>query len=77
MTRSVADKPAPATDLTRRREHLEQFRTEIKQRFRDSGHASACIRAISSRIDKELRALWVQTVATKVPAESSDGAPSA
>ena len=77
MTRSVADKPAPATDLTRRREHLEQFRTEIKQRFRDSGHASACIRAISSRIDKELRALWAQTVATKVPAESSDGAPSA
>lgn len=77
MTRAALAKPALTLDIPQRRLLLEQFRNDLNQRFRSSAHAGACIRALSSRIDKELRTLWAELVSARVPAQSPAGAPGA
>lgn len=77
MTSPEPEKIVPAMNLAHRREQLDQFRAQINDRFRASGRAGTLVRALSNRIDKELRALWAQTVPVELGSDSSEGEPSA
>lgn len=62
MPTSLAQGMGPA-DISARRQSLTDFRRQLGEVFRQSKRAAACIRALSSRIDEELRRLWTEALA--------------
>jgi [protein-PII] uridylyltransferase len=49
-------------DISARRTALVEFRRELGERFRRTRRSASCIRALSARIDRELRQLWTETM---------------
>jgi len=56
----TAGAPVP---MQSRRLALDEFRLQLALRFRASKRAATCVRALSGRIDQELRQLWQQSMA--------------
>ena len=50
-------------DISARRTALAQFRRELGENFRRTRRSASCIRALSARIDHELRQLWKEAMA--------------
>ena len=56
--------------MSTRRQSLADFRRELGERFRLGKRSAGCVRALSARIDEELRRLWVEAMAAPAVADS-------